>query len=71
MRYITQRYLTKAGSIAFNKGGKDENRLFLHLETLLLEEYEFYLQNIKKSKEKTQDQEKRVIVIDLLEPNER
>ena len=49
----------------------DENRLFLHLETLLLEEYEFYLQNIEKSKEKTQDQDKWVIIIDLLEPNER
>ena len=49
----------------------DENRLFLRLETHLLEEYEYYLQNTEKTKEKPQDQENKVIIIDLLEPDER
>jgi hypothetical protein len=46
----------------------DENRLFLRLEAYLAEEYERYLQN---TKEKEEDQGKRVIIIDLLEPDER
>ena len=49
----------------------DESRLFLRLETYLLEEYEYYLQNTEKTKEKPQDQENKVIIIDLLEPDER